>query len=101
MSEPREPDAADASSRYSMVIAWSDEDEAYVVTVPELPGCITHGATLLEAARHGEEAIATWLATARRWGDPIPLPRRFADLAAELESAGLTDAQANEGRRTA
>ncbi len=28
---------------YSMVIEWSDEDEAYIVTVPELPGCITHG----------------------------------------------------------
>jgi len=101
MSEPREPDAGDAAYRYSMVIAWSDEDDAYVATVPEPPGCITHGATPLEAARHGEEAIATWLATARRWGDPIPLPRRFADLAAELEPAGTVDAPAKERRRTA
>lgn len=66
--------------RYSMVIAWSDEDDAFVVTVPELPGCVSHGATYPEAARQGEDAIATWLATARAWNDPIPPPRRFDDL---------------------
>jgi predicted RNase H-like HicB family nuclease len=62
-------------TRYSMVIQWSDEDDAYVVTVPELPGCMTHGATYAEAVRQGEDAIATWLETARAWGDPIPPPR--------------------------
>lgn len=25
--------------KYEMVIYWSDEDDAYVVEVPELPGC--------------------------------------------------------------
>ncbi len=34
---------------YSMLIQWSDEDEAYIVTVPELPGCKTHGSTHEEA----------------------------------------------------
>jgi predicted RNase H-like HicB family nuclease len=61
-----------------MVIEWSDEDGAFIVTVPELPGCVTHGLTYAEAARQGEDAIATWLATARRWGDPVPEPRVFA-----------------------
>lgn len=64
--------------RYSMLIEWSDEDAAYVVTVPELPGCITHGATYADAVRQGEDAIATWLETARAWGDPIPPPRVFS-----------------------
>jgi len=64
--------------RYSLVIEWSDEDGLYVVTVPELPGCLTHGATHEAAVRQGEDAIATWLATARRFGDPIPPPRVFA-----------------------
>lgn len=63
---------------YSMVIAWSDEDDAFVVTVPELPGCMTHGETYAEAVRQGEDAIATWLDTARTWGDPIPEPRVLA-----------------------
>ena len=61
-----------------MTIEWSDEDEAYVVTVPELPGCLTHGATYEAAARQGEDAIATWLETALAWGDPIPVPRVYA-----------------------
>jgi len=73
--DPLEP------SRYSMVIEWSDEDDAYVVTVPELPGCMTHGATHTEAVLQGEDAIATWLRTAQAWGDPIPPPKVFANAA--------------------
>ena len=67
-----------AVRRYSMVIEWSDEDEAYIVTVPELPGCVTHGGTHAEAVQQGEAAIATWLAAAHAAGDPIPAPRVFA-----------------------
>ena len=36
---------------YSMIIQWSDEDNAYIVTVPELPGCQTHGETYEEAVQ--------------------------------------------------
>jgi predicted RNase H-like HicB family nuclease len=72
------PDAWDGNRRYSMIIEWSEEDRAFIVTVPELPGCMTHGATYAEAVRQGEDAIATWLDTARAYGDPIPAPRLFA-----------------------
>lgn len=78
MSDRQAADELAEVRRYSLVIAWSDEDGLYVVTVPELPGCLTHGATHAEAVRQGEDAIATWLATARRFGDPIPPPRVFA-----------------------
>ena len=64
--------------RYRMVIAWSDEDDAYLVAVPDLPGCVTHGATYVEAARMGEDAIEAWLDGARHWGRPIPLPGSVA-----------------------
>ena len=30
---------------YEMIIYWSDEDEAFVVEVPELPGCMADGPT--------------------------------------------------------
>jgi predicted RNase H-like HicB family nuclease len=63
---------------YSMVIAWSDEDQVYVVTVPELPGCQTHGRTYEEAVRQGQDAIASWIAAARADGDPIPAPHTVA-----------------------
>ena len=35
--------------RYSMVIQWEPQGGVFVVTVPELPGCRTHGATYEEA----------------------------------------------------
>ena len=64
--------------KYSMLIQWSPEDAAYVVTVPDLTGCRTHGATYEEAARRGQEAIEGWLEDARAWGESIPAPQVFA-----------------------
>lgn len=44
------PDELEEGRRYSMTIEWSDEDDAYVVTVPELPGCVSHGTTHVEGS---------------------------------------------------
>ena len=38
--------------KYEMVVYWSDEDEAYVVEVPELPGCMADGRTYEEAIKN-------------------------------------------------
>ena len=55
---------------YSMIIQWDPRDDIYVVTVPELPGCVTHGATYEEAVMQGQDAIDTWV-----YGeDPATLP---------------------------
>jgi predicted RNase H-like HicB family nuclease len=59
---------------YAMRLDWDPEDRIYVVTVPQLQGCVTHGRTRAEAVRRGEEAIASWLGAAERFGDPIPEP---------------------------
>ena len=64
--------------RYSILIEWSEEDGVYIVSVPELPGLHTHGATHGEAVEMGEEAIATWLAGLRHVGDPVPPPRYWS-----------------------
>lgn len=63
---------------YSMIIQCSDEDQAFIVTVPELPGCRTHGNTYEEAVKRGKEAIEGWLQVARDSGWPIPTPQSFA-----------------------
>ncbi len=63
---------------YSMLIQWSDEDDAYIVTVPELPGCVTHGATYEQAVQQGQDAIESWIDAAHAWGRPIPEPQVFA-----------------------
>ena len=70
--------AATEEPQYSMVIEWDPADRIYVVTVPELPGCVTDGATREEALRQGRDAIASWLDASRAWGLPIPAPRVFA-----------------------
>jgi antitoxin HicB len=60
---------------YSMFIQWDPEDHIYVVTVPELPGCMTHGRTYEEAIRQGKDAIESWIDANKYWGRPIPKPR--------------------------
>ena len=56
------------SNSYEMIIWWSAEDGAYLVDVPELPGCMAHGATR-------QKAIKFWLKTAKEDGLEIPQPR--------------------------
>ena len=61
--------------KYEVIIYWSNEDEAFVAEVPELPGCAAHGDTQQAALQHINEAIDLWLETAREFGDPIPEPK--------------------------
>jgi predicted RNase H-like HicB family nuclease len=63
--------------RYSLIIEWSDGDQVYIVTAPELPGCRTHGATRAEALLRGEEIVAEWLEIAAESGWEVPAPRQF------------------------
>lgn len=63
------------TKHYSMIIQWSDEDQIYIVTVPELPGCRTHGSTYEEAVKQGQDAIESWIMAALADNDPIPAPR--------------------------
>ena len=62
-------------NRYEIIIFWSDEDEAFVADVPELPGCMAHGPSHAEALANAEEAIELWLESAREFGRPIPQPK--------------------------
>ena len=79
--------APSEAGRYSMVIEWSDEDGLYIVTVPELPGCRTHGKTQVEAVEVGRDVIETWLDANRAWERPIPSPHLFADRVREEDAA--------------
>ena len=60
---------------YEMIVWWSAEDEAFVVDVPELPGCMAHGATRQTAIKNAEDAIKFWIKTAKADGLEIPEPR--------------------------
>ncbi len=62
-------------SKYEVIIYWSDEDQAFVAEVPELPGCAAHGSTQETALANAQEAIGLWIETAKELGDPIPAPK--------------------------
>jgi len=64
--------------RYSMVIQWSDEDQAYIVTIPEFPGNRTHGDTYEEAVKQGEDLIESLILWTQQDGKPLPEPQVFA-----------------------
>jgi len=61
--------------RYEIILFWSAEDEAFVAEVPELPGCMAHGATQEKALANAKQAVQLWLDTAVEFGDPIPEPK--------------------------
>jgi len=61
--------------RYEVIIYWSDEDNAFVAEVPELPGCMADGATYSEAVSNVEVIIDEWIETAKDLGREIPEPR--------------------------
>jgi predicted RNase H-like HicB family nuclease len=62
-------------SKYEMIIYWSDEDQSFVVEVPELPGCMADGSTYREAVANAERVIEEWIQTAKELGREIPVPR--------------------------
>ena len=61
--------------RFQLVLWWSEPDDAFVVDVPELPGCMADGSTSAEAVEAAEIVIAEGIATARELGRLIPEPR--------------------------
>jgi predicted RNase H-like HicB family nuclease len=63
------------SIRYEIILYWSDEDQAFIAEVPELPGCTADGATYQEAVANAEVVIQEWIQTARELGRPVPAPR--------------------------
>jgi len=61
--------------KYEIIVYWSDDDEAFIAEVPELPGCAADGATYQDAIRNAEIIIDEWIETAKELGRPIPQPR--------------------------
>lgn len=61
--------------RYEVIIYWSEEDQAFIAEVPELPGCVADGKTYQEALANVEVVIQEWIDTAKELGRPIPQPK--------------------------
>jgi predicted RNase H-like HicB family nuclease len=62
-------------TKYEIILYWSNEDDAFIAEVPELPGCAADGPTRQEALANAEIVIGEWIETARGMGRAIPEPR--------------------------
>ncbi len=89
--------------KYRVDIAWSDDDQCYVARVPELPGCVTDGTSIEEAAIHAKEAVTVYLETLddqkrphppalseRKFSGKVPL-RISPDLHRDLTARAMTE----------
>jgi len=61
--------------KYEIIIYWSQEDNTFVVEVPELPGCMADGTTYDDAVGNAQIIIQEWLDTASQQGRSIPQPK--------------------------
>jgi predicted RNase H-like HicB family nuclease len=61
--------------KYEVIVYWSQEDEAFIVEVPELPGCMADGATYEEAIKNVQIVISEWIETAKELRREIPEPK--------------------------
>jgi predicted RNase H-like HicB family nuclease len=68
-------------NQYSMLIEWSEEDQLFLVTIPEFLERVimpcTHGRTREEAMKNGEEVIEMYLEAWREEGKSLPEPRNL------------------------
>lgn len=68
------------SSDYPFTMSPLSEDEGggYLIEFPDLPGCMSDGATLEEALRNGADAVQSWIEAMQEAGRPIPAPSKAA-----------------------
>jgi predicted RNase H-like HicB family nuclease len=61
--------------KYEVIIYWSQEDQAFIAEVPELPGCAADGENYREALANVEVVIHEWIETAKEVGRAVPVPK--------------------------
>lgn len=67
------------NSQYTMLIQWSNEDECFVVSLPEWGEfCHTHGNSYEEAVKNGQELLDFLIESALASQEKLPLPHTFS-----------------------
>jgi len=61
---------------YQIILYWSEEDQAFIAEVPELPGCAADGETYQEALQNVEIIMQEWIEIAQELKRQIPEPRQ-------------------------
>lgn len=61
--------------KYERIIYWSSDDGAFIVEVPELPGCMAEGSTVEKAIQKSETIIKEWIEVTLERGLEVPEPK--------------------------
>ncbi|MCF2442729.1 type II toxin-antitoxin system HicB family antitoxin [Dyadobacter sp. CY345] len=69
------------NTKYELIMYWSEVDNAFIVEVPELPGCMADGNTQIEALENVQIIIDQWIETALELGREVPIPKGKLTLA--------------------
>ncbi|BAY26432.1 hypothetical protein NIES2100_62480 [Calothrix sp. NIES-2100] len=62
--------------RYEIILYWSEEDQAFIAEVPDLPGCVADGETYQQALQYLEVIMKEWVEIAQRLKRKIPEPKQ-------------------------
>lgn len=59
-------------NKFELTPLSAEDGGGWMISFPDLPGCISDGETAAEAIENGAEAEIAWLAAADKWGRPKP-----------------------------
>ena len=64
--------------QYTILIQWSDEDECFIVSLPEWGEFVhTHGNSYEEALKNGQDLLNFLIESALENGEELPIPKKF------------------------
>lgn len=72
---------------YTAVFHPPENGSEVGVTFPDLPGCVSSGATVADALVNAAEALSGHLAVMKADGDPLPPQRHLRDLLKDADFA--------------
>lgn len=68
-----------------------EEQEGYTVVVPDLPGCVTQGGSLIDAIGMAVDAASGWILDEMEDGNPIPPASNVEDVQADERPGGFVN----------
>lgn len=66
----------------------SEDGGGFLITFPDLPGCMSDGATIREAMKNGRDAFHSWMSAWIDSGRTVPQPAFVPDDAVVAEASG-------------
>ena len=68
-----------------------EEQEGYTVVVPDLPGCVTQGKSLIDAIGMAVDAASGWVLDEMEDSKPIPPASKIEDVQADERPGGFVN----------